>query len=77
MMKISVKVKPGSKQNSIEAGSCDGAYIVRVKEKAIEGKANAAVIAVLSDHFNVPKNRISIVRGFKGKNKLIDIETFS
>ncbi len=73
MVKISVKVKPGSKQNLVEHRTGEDRYIVRVKEKAIEGKANAAVIALLSDHFKVPKNRISIIRGFKGKNKLLEI----
>jgi hypothetical protein len=48
-----------------------------VKAPPHEGRANAAVIELLSDHFNVPKSRISIIRGFKGKNKLIEIKTFS
>jgi hypothetical protein len=76
MVKISVKVKPSSKQNLVEQDG-ENHYIVRVKEKAVEGRANAAVINLLSDHFNVPKSKISIIRGFKGKNKLLEIKTFS
>ncbi|MDO8525458.1 MAG: DUF167 domain-containing protein [Candidatus Omnitrophota bacterium] len=73
MVKISVKVKPGSKQNLVERRTGEDHYIVRVKEKAVEGRANAAVIGLISDHFKVPKKRVSIIRGFKGKNKLMEI----
>ena len=77
MVKIPVKVKPNSKQNLVEPAN-EGRYIiVRVKAKAVEGMANAAVITLLSDHFKVPKNRISIIKGFKSRNKLIEIESSS
>jgi uncharacterized protein len=69
---ISVKVKPGAKENSVEDLGESG-YVVRVKEKAIEGRANAAVVKALSEFFDVPKNRITVIKGFKSKNKVIEI----
>ena len=75
-VKISVRVKTNSKVEKVVDGG-NNEYILQVKAPPHEGRANAAVIELLSDHFNVPKSRISIIRGFKGKNKLIEIKTFS
>ena len=72
MVKISVKVKPNSKQNLVEPDG-ENRYIIRVKEKAIEGRANDAVIALLSKHFGVPKNNITVIMGAKNRNKIIAI----
>ena len=69
---IVVKVKPSSKQNLVECIG-ENQYTVRVKEKALEGRANEAVIKLLSKYFDVPKNRILVVVGLKNKNKIIDI----
>jgi uncharacterized protein YggU (UPF0235/DUF167 family) len=32
------------------------------------------VIRLLSDHFNVPKSRIDIVRGHTSRNKLVEVD---
>ena len=71
-MKISVKVKPGSKQNLVER-IAEGRYTVRVKEKAIEGRANDAVVELLSEYFDLPRNRIMVIKGLKGRNKVIEL----
>ena len=71
-MRITVRVKPGSKVETVEKAP-DGGYIVRVKAPAHEGRANEAVIAALGRHFGVPKSRISIARGLSGKAKTVDI----
>jgi uncharacterized protein (TIGR00251 family) len=71
-MKISVKVKPGSKAESVEAHP-DGSYIVRVKAPAREGRANEALADALGRHFGVPKGRVRILHGGTGRLKLIEI----
>ena len=71
-MKISVRVKPNSKQDSVEPARAN-TYIVRVKAKALEGKANEAVVTLLSEYFSVPKNNIVVVIGAKSRNKVIAI----
>ena len=70
--KISVKVKPNSKENLVEPAG-ENQYIVRVKEKAIEGKANEAVIKTLSEYFDIPRGRIAVIVGSKSRNKVINI----
>ncbi|MFA4982152.1 MAG: DUF167 domain-containing protein [Candidatus Omnitrophota bacterium] len=71
-MRISVRVKTNSKKDSVEEAG-ENSFIVRVKAPAVEGRANEAVIDVLSDHFKRPKRMIAIVRGLSSKNKVIDI----
>ena len=70
-MKIQVKVKPSSKTEDL---SREGdSFIVKVKEPTKEGKANQAVIKLLAEHFGVPRSQVSILSGFKSRNKVIEV----
>jgi uncharacterized protein (TIGR00251 family) len=71
-MRISIRVKSGSKANSVEILP-DGSYAVRVKAPAKEGKANKAVVEALSEYFGRPKSAFTIVMGQTSKSKVIDI----
>lgn len=71
-MRITIRVKPGSKTACVEK-TADGSYIVRVKAPPREGRANEAVIAALSERFGVPRSRISILRGLSGRSKVVEI----
>ena len=46
---------------------------VSVKAPAKEGRANAAVIAAISEYFDVPKSRISIISGAGSRDKIVEI----
>lgn len=72
-MKISLKVKANSRQEKIEKVS-ERQFLVWVNDPAKDGKANKAVIELLSAYFSIAKSRIVILRGEKNKNKLISIE---
>lgn len=69
---IAVTVKPGSKADAVERTE-DG-FIVRTKARAVEGRANEAVMKLLAEYMNVPKSRVRIVRGMKSRHKIIEIE---
>ena len=71
-MKIVARVKTNSREESVTKIS-ENEYAVRVKVPPVEGKANRAVVEVLSEFFHVPKSRIGILRGHKSKIKLIEI----
>lgn len=71
-MRITVKVKPNSRVDSVERIS-KTEFLARVKSPPHEGRANEAVIAALSDYFDIPKSLLSIVRGQTGRTKIIDI----
>ncbi|MCE9499209.1 MAG: DUF167 domain-containing protein [Leptospira sp.] len=71
-MKISVVVKPNCKKPGIDALS-DTNWVVRVRESAVEGKANKAIIESISEKTGFPKSRIKIIRGEKSRQKIIEI----
>lgn len=66
---ISVRVKPGSRKGPLVETDEDGTLTVYVREQAVDGKANAAVIRVLAEHFDVPKSRVELVSGQTGRLK--------
>lgn len=71
-MRLSVRVIPRARRRAIEKTS-DGSYLVKVTEPAAGGRANAAVLEALADHFNVPKRSVAILRGLTSHRKLIQI----
>ena len=72
-MKINVRVKPNAKYSQVVKVS-DFDYKVSVDAPAEEGKANTRLIEILAEHFEVPRSFISIVKGFKSKNKIVVVD---
>jgi uncharacterized protein len=72
-VKISVKVKPNSKQQKI-VHSDEGTWIIHLKSPPIDGKANQELIELLAKQFKIAKSQISIKSGLSSKIKLIEIE---
>jgi uncharacterized protein (TIGR00251 family) len=70
-MRLLVKVKTNSKIESITKEG--NVFIVRVSEPPREGKANQAVIKLLSQQFGISKSKIRIINGFRSRNKLVEI----
>jgi len=73
MKKLSVKVKPNSKQQKIEVGD-DGGLTIRLKSPPIEGKANAELIKLLAKTYGVRKSQVQIKSGVTAKIKQIEID---
>lgn len=73
-----MRVTPRSSREGVEqAGALsptgESDYKVRVHAAPADGEANDAVIRLLADHFGVPKTRITIIRGHRSRQKLIEI----
>ena len=67
-----VYVKPNSKKGPLVV--TDGNQLtVYLREKPIEGEANAALIRLLAKHFDVPKTPILIKTRQHGRIKLVEI----
>lgn len=71
-MKITVHVKPGSRREAVTVRE-DGVYVVQVSVPPVEGKANERLIEVLSTHFHRPKGAVQILRGTRGRHKIVEI----
>ena len=67
-MKIRCKIKPNSKKGNLIRKATDengDFYEIFVRDPAVEGKANLAVIKLLAKEFNVSKSRVSLKTGKK------------
>ncbi len=71
-MRIKVKVIPNAKQNKID--EVDGVFLVRVTTSPVQGKANKAVIELLSKHFKTAKSKVDIVKGLSSRIKTVIID---
>jgi uncharacterized protein len=70
---VTVKVTPRARHETIEGVGPDGALRVKVTAPADDGKANAAVIALLARCWNVPKSALSITSGHTSRRKRIHL----
>lgn len=68
-MKINICVKTNSIENKII--SQDGGLKVFLKKLPIQNKANEELVKILKKHY---KKDVKIIRGFKSKNKLVEIK---
>lgn len=74
-MKIVVVAKPKRKKESVIR--VDGThYLVSVKEPAMEGRANMAVISALATYFKIKENEIEIISGHTSKLKTVEIPDY-
>ena len=70
-MRINVRVIPRAKINRVEIQP-DGAVRVHTTTAPTDGKATADVIKMLSQHYNVPKTSIKLVRGATSRDKVFE-----
>lgn len=73
MGKIVVYCQPGAKQTQ-RVGLHDGKPKIQLKAPPVDGAANKALIAFLSDLFKVPKSAICIELGASGRTKRVEVD---
>ena len=71
--KISLVVYPNAARNKV-VGLADGVLRVKISEPPVKGKANNELITFLSQRLNVGKDRLSIIKGYATRNKVVAIE---
>lgn len=71
-MNITVTAKTNAKINEVLKINKNH-YKVSVTTTPIDGKANLAIIKLLSKHLNIPKSQIALIRGKKSKLKVFKI----
>lgn len=69
---FNVRVTPHAKQNKVLES--DGVLRVYTTVAPENGRANGAVIELLSEYFDVPKSRIKILRGQTSRDKIVTID---
>lgn len=75
---ITVKLTPGARKNEVLGWEEDlfGEHTLKISVTAIpeKGKANKAMIALLSKHWHVPKSAFTIIRGETSRIKILALE---
>ena len=70
---LMIRLSPGAKRSGVE-GLWNGTHWkIAVKERAIDGRANEALINFLSDELHVPKKIIQITAGHTNRLKRVKI----
>lgn len=72
MGKIVVYCQPGAKQTQ-SVGLHDGKPKIQLKAPPVDGAANKALIAFLSEVFDVPRSAIRIELGASGRTKRVEV----
>ena len=73
---LPVRAVPRASKNEIQGVHGD-ALKVRLQAPPVEGKANLALIRVLSDELGIPRAQLSIATGETGRNKAVLITGIS
>jgi len=71
-MLLKIRVAPRSSKNEI-IKMPDGTLKIKLHSPPVDGAANEALIKLLSEEYDTPKNRIEIIGGKKSKNKTVEI----
>lgn len=74
VVRFGVRVKPRARADRVGGAWADGSLLVEVQAAAVDGKANAAVVAALADAFAVPRSAVSIVTGARARTKLVAVD---
>jgi uncharacterized protein YggU (UPF0235/DUF167 family) len=73
MKTLSIRVKPNSSENVLEA-QVDGGWIARVAAPPIDGAANEALLRLVALHFGVRLSQVRIKSGAASRLKRVEID---
>jgi uncharacterized protein YggU (UPF0235/DUF167 family) len=57
----------------VVGGSHDGALVVRVGARAVDGQATAAALRALAEALGVPRRSVVLVTGATSRTKVVDV----
>ncbi|MBI5162269.1 MAG: DUF167 domain-containing protein [Magnetospirillum sp.] len=74
-LKVAIRLTPKASRDRVDGvvAEADGGAVLKVSVTAVpeDGKANAALIALLSKQWKVPKSSLDIVHGATDRRKVI------
>jgi uncharacterized protein len=73
---LNVRVHPGARRNAI-TGTHDGALKISLTTPPADGRANAALIAFLAEHLNIPRAAITLTSGATSRSKTLHLESLT
>jgi uncharacterized protein len=71
-LRLTVDARPGKKIPYLAMHN--GILVVAVRERALDGRANAAIERAIAAWLGLGVNAVSIVAGASGRRKYVDVE---
>jgi uncharacterized protein YggU (UPF0235/DUF167 family) len=72
VVRVTVWVRPGSTRPGV-GGEHDGALVVRVSARAVDGQATAAALAAVAAAFGVRRHAVTLLAGTSSRTKIVDV----
>jgi uncharacterized protein (TIGR00251 family) len=70
---LTLRITPRARRTGFAGVLEDGILRVRVAAPPVEGKANAALLTFLAKVLGIRKNRIEIIAGERGLDKIVSV----
>ncbi len=72
-MRAAIRVRPGSGR-TVVGGRYDDALVVRVRERAVDGRATEAALRALADALGVRRGGVGLVTGTTSRTKVVEFD---
>ena len=76
-MRLTLRVQPGARRTALLARLASGEWKVAVSAPPVEGRANDAVVELMSDLLGVRRRQVTLVRGASARSKVVEVEGLS
>jgi len=75
--RLPVRVQPGAKRDALLGRLASGEWKLAVTAPPVEGRANEAVVGLLSELLGVSRRQLRVARGASSRGKWIEVEGLS
>jgi uncharacterized protein YggU (UPF0235/DUF167 family) len=72
-VRVTIRVRPGAGRTAVGGGH-DGALVVRVGARAVNGQATEAALAAVAAAFGVRRSAVTLVTGATSRTKVVDVD---
>ena len=76
-MRLALRVQPGAKRTALLGRMPSGEWKVAVSAPPLDGRANDAVVELVSGLLGVRRSQVTLVRGATSRSKVVDVEGMS
>jgi len=73
-MIIHIKAKPDGYEDKVEKID-EAHFVVETREPPVNGRANLSIRNILARYFNVDVSKVRIIKGFKERSKIFEINS--
>jgi uncharacterized protein YggU (UPF0235/DUF167 family) len=71
-VRVTIRVRPGAGRTKV-GGEHDGALVVRVGARAVDGQATEAALAAVAEALGVRRSAVTLVTGATSRTKVVDV----